>query len=285
MPETDAYQPVLATNMPPEMLAGDQLFWYRRGARGPHAHDDRYEIAYFPDGHESYQVDGQPRHLPPRSLVVSPPGCVHGEHDRSPASMWWLQLPRDLSQAVPAARVAYLRDRLAAAAANAPLRVGPTIGDTMQTLFRAARSDDPTAMLRVRSALLQLLADIAIAVTDGGAPGPPPEVRMLRPALRYMREHLTNLPAMSDLAAMCDMSERSFRDRFRQAFHVSPSDYILRLRIRRAMRLLEESDATMDQIAEACGFANGRYFSTTFRRLTHFNPSGWRITVDRLRHE
>ncbi len=48
------------------------------------------------------------------------------------------------------------------------------------------------------------------------------------------------------------------------------------MRITRAKRLLQESDVSIREVAEQCGFATGSQFILAFRRVEKMTPGDYR---------
>ena len=82
--------------------------------------------------------------------------------------------------------------------------------------------------------------------------------------------------SVPQLAEACGMSETYFRRLFHEMYGVSPKQYILEARFRRAKALLESSDATIAYIADASGFENIYHFSRAFRTHEGISPSEYR---------
>ena len=79
-----------------------------------------------------------------------------------------------------------------------------------------------------------------------------------------------------DLASMAGLSVPQFERRFRSAFGNSPHQYLIRVRIENASRLLAETDQTVTEIAHTCGFYDHAHFSRIFRQFMNVSPSGHR---------
>ena len=91
-------------------------------------------------------------------------------------------------------------------------------------------------------------------------------------------EPLTN----TQLAGIAHMAPTAFIRKFRQLFDVSPQAYYLQKRLEHACRLFEAGEATIDQIAEACGFSERNYFSNVFRFADSSHSRVSRNTISRL---
>ncbi|MGH2543707.1 MAG: helix-turn-helix domain-containing protein [Ardenticatenaceae bacterium] len=75
------------------------------------------------------------------------------------------------------------------------------------------------------------------------------------------------------------MSRNHFMRLYKQAFHTSPMDYVIRLRIQKACELLKEPSLTVSQVALEVGFSDSNYFSRQFKRVTGRNPTSFRKEV------
>jgi AraC-like DNA-binding protein len=80
--------------------------------------------------------------------------------------------------------------------------------------------------------------------------------------------------SLGEVARTSCLSPYHFHRAFRGAFGVSPHDYVTRLRIDRAARLLRESpDLSVTQVAGAVGFESPTSFASLFSRQTGVPPS------------
>ncbi len=120
--------------------------------------------------------------------------------------------------------------------------------------------------------LLALLGRICRAAS---AHAPEPDVRgreRLEPVLALLeREYRRELP-LAELAVAAHLSTRSLLRHFRLATGTTPHQYLLRIRLAQAGRMLRETRAPVVEVALACGFRDGNAFSTAFRRRTGAPP-------------
>lgn len=75
------------------------------------------------------------------------------------------------------------------------------------------------------------------------------------------------------LAELSGIGETYYRNIFLAVFNMPPAHYIQLYRVGKAKELLLNSDATMEEIAVAVGFANASYFCKVFKSLTNMTPS------------
>jgi transcriptional regulator GlxA family with amidase domain len=74
------------------------------------------------------------------------------------------------------------------------------------------------------------------------------------------------------LAALGGISRRQLERLFRSHLDDTPTGYYLKLRLRRARHLLEQTDMSVLQVAMACGFVSAPYFSRAYRGLFGRSP-------------
>lgn len=90
--------------------------------------------------------------------------------------------------------------------------------------------------------------------------------RMAR-AVAVMHDRYAHAVRIAELAAAARLSRSQFDRQFRKLFGTTPREYLQRVRISAACRLLEDTDQKTTQIALATGFYDHSHFSRTFRRI------------------
>ncbi|HEY4298883.1 MAG TPA: AraC family transcriptional regulator, partial [Paraburkholderia sp.] len=160
---------------------------------------------------------------------------------------------------------------------------GTSLGDTMQfhdplvaamlgALHRAA--GDPCDSRLYVDALLHALAAHLLRHYSRERPAPghlraPPErlvPRRIRRVTDYIRADLAADLTIDELAGQAGLSSFHFARVFRRETGETPHQFVTRLRLEEAARLLRATDQTVLQIALAVGFESASHFSVRFKR-------------------
>ena len=99
---------------------------------------------------------------------------------------------------------------------------------------------------------------------------------LMQLAAGYMHRHLFKDMSMKQIAEKLGIGQSQLTRRFCAAYGATPVEYVTRLRLEEAKRLLLETDETLDGIACRCGFENGSYLSRVFSAKTGMAPSLFR---------
>lgn len=105
-----------------------------------------------------------------------------------------------------------------------------------------------------------------------------PAVRLNR-VLDFMRQNYGQETRLWELANLAGMSPHYFCELFKKSTGISPYQYSLRCRMDRAKEFLRSPQFTVQQVAEATGFADQSHFSKVFRRLVGLTPVQFRAAA------
>ncbi len=108
------------------------------------------------------------------------------------------------------------------------------------------------------------------------------KVLRLADALSYLEKHFMEPLEVDELAKMANMSRRSFFRAFSEVTHQSPQAYMMRLRIMKAVKMLETSGENITEVAFECGFQDSNYFSRQFKNTMGMPPSEFQQKFNRL---
>jgi len=93
--------------------------------------------------------------------------------------------------------------------------------------------------------------------------------------------------SLDSLADKLNLSKYHLIRTFSSVVGITPNDYLNKIRVEQAMRLLRHSDLSIENIAEHVGYSSGSYFIKVFRKITGCTPGSFRsgqeqMTVNRL---
>lgn len=100
----------------------------------------------------------------------------------------------------------------------------------------------------------------------------------LAQVFHFLHAEYANPINTKQLAKMASLSISQFNRRFSHAFGTTPSQYLLRIRIEEACRLLVGTNHTVSAIAHGTGFHDHAHLSRSFYRLMNVSPSQYRKT-------
>jgi len=91
--------------------------------------------------------------------------------------------------------------------------------------------------------------------------------------IRYLNDYYQENITLSSLAEKMNYSMRHLSVSFKQQTGVSPIEYLIRIRISHACKLLVETDGSLREIAAQVGYPDVYYFSRIFKKQTGYSPA------------
>lgn len=153
-----------------------------------------------------------------------------------------------------------------------------TIRRTFDTLIdrgvRKSRLARPLCSLITRELLLMCRDDAA----DPGNTDSPAFATYTR-AREFIERHFLELPTLEAAAGACRIDAPYLCRLFARYHDESPYQFLTRLRMDHASRLLLESDASVKSVAAALGFKDAFHFSRVFKAVHHVPPSRFRQSM------
>jgi AraC family transcriptional regulator len=150
---------------------------------------------------------------------------------------------------------------------------------TLCAALAAMPWDGPDAQLRANEVTHETLSHLLLSQS---MPQHQQRVRGgLAPVVRrrladYIEAHLAQNISLGMLAQLACMSEYHLARMFRISFGMPPSAWIAARRVEHARVLLKTTDQPLQQIADACGYADLSHFSHRFRDSVGAPPSRYR---------
>ena len=95
-------------------------------------------------------------------------------------------------------------------------------------------------------------------------------------AMDYIKAHYQEDLTLPQLAAEVNMSQYHFSRVFKKECGYSPYKYIMLIRMNQAMYLLQSTDLSVKQVAQAVGYHSQATFSTAFSSRSGLSPTKFR---------
>lgn len=102
------------------------------------------------------------------------------------------------------------------------------------------------------------------------------ENELVTKALRYIHGHYTEELTLQKLADHVHISRNYFSVLFKRFSGQNFIDYVIELRVKKAMDLLEKTALKVYEVAEQSGFNDVKYFSKLFKKSTGYSPVDYR---------
>ena len=99
---------------------------------------------------------------------------------------------------------------------------------------------------------------------------------LIEQAIHFMEDHITENLTLDEIAAHISLSKYYFNRLFNKHIGMTPHRYFSNLRIQHAKRLLMTTSATVEEVAEMCGFDNASNFIRLFKQRTNMTPTAFR---------
>ena len=106
----------------------------------------------------------------------------------------------------------------------------------------------------------------------------PPANESLSETLEWIEAHANEQITMTRIAEIAHLSIRTLTRRFANEIGVSPGEYLSRVRVRKALALLETTSASVTSVAAASGFGNAANLRARLRDSLDTAPSRYRST-------
>ena len=236
-----------------------------------------FSISYVRKGSFGYRSRGRTFDLVAGSVLIGRPGdeyvCTH-EHLHGGDECLSFRMSPELVDAV--GPVELWRGVLP------PLPEIVTLGE----LAQAASSGRTSSEVAIDEVGMQLAARFVEAATGREDRPVTPAARDRRRAVeaaRWIDAHASRPIVLDDAAREVGLSRFHFLRLFSRVLGVTPHQYLVRSRIRRAAGLLAGGDLPITEVAFDCGFADLSNFVRTFHRAAGVAPRAFRRQARRAR--
>lgn len=102
------------------------------------------------------------------------------------------------------------------------------------------------------------------------------EDELVTRAAHWLQLRFAQKPQIADLSAAMAVHPRTLSRRFTASLGMTPVDYLQRLRVEAAKRMLARSARKVDRVGYLVGYSDPRFFKSLFRKHTGLTPGEYR---------
>jgi len=95
-------------------------------------------------------------------------------------------------------------------------------------------------------------------------------------AQHYIEQHFQEELTVERMAELLHVSPSNFNRVFKKEVGLTPTKYLIEVRIEKSKTLLRRKDIPITEVASMCGFGSSAHFASSFKRLTEVTPSEYR---------
>jgi AraC-like DNA-binding protein len=251
-----------------------------------HSHDF-YEFTTILGGSGIHRINGLTHHLLPGMTFVIKPGDTHGYGETKSLRlinviMYGQDMMNLLGDLKSMAGFQYLFVMEKGGDARKPVnyhQLSSTELAEAESLLGEMKEEYRNRAPGYQAKLKSILLDLIVRITrsyDGPDRLPDDSTARLGQALAYMEKDFYREITIPEIAEKANISLRQFQRIFSQLYGIPPIQYLLNLRIQAARTQLMNTDASIGEIADLCGFGDSNYFSRQFRKSTGLSPREFR---------
>lgn len=232
-----------------------------------------YILIWCTDGEGWYYLDGV-RHTVSKNhffMLPADRGHAYGSSEDKPWSIYWAHFTGEDAPS------AYERGRRGQGfPEESRISEISQLFDELLTLMEGHADEDVSAFIDL--SFTRLLA--AFLYPDiwqrNGASDGTANVSIVGKAAHFMEEHLSEKLSLAEICSYLGYSESYVTRIFSAEVGCGPMTYLQRLKVKRASRLLVNTDLKINQIAFMVGFDDPLYFSKFFAKAQGVSPKEYR---------
>lgn len=161
-----------------------------------------------------------------------------------------------------------------------PVVITPDDGSELERIFDRMVMSQESDILYCDHTCSGLIYDYLIEfhrhMDPGAGSARSRQMSMLLPVLRFMNENFRSDISMTELSGIMGVTPQHFCRVFKKAMAVRPNEFLTRVRLEEAKRLLTEKDMSVSDAAAGAGFRDAGYFSTVFGRYEGMSPGEYK---------
>ena len=231
----------------------------------------QHVLIYCVEGAGWYRLDGCEHQVAAHQYFILPPDKPHayGAAPQHPWTIYWIHFMGQHAAVY-------------SQGATVPHSITPAVNSRIHernTIFEEIFSTleqgyDPESLRYASSLLHYYLASLRYLRLY--RQGETAKMGIVDAVIHYLNENIEKRITLQELATYAGYSQSQLSLRFRQETGYSPLNYLNKLRVAHACRLLRETGLKVNQICHKVGVDDAYYFSRLFSKFTGLSPRKYR---------
>lgn len=250
-----------------------------------HRHDDFYELVFVRDGKGFHVLEGERYPIQAGNLFLIHPGERH-KYVKSNISIYNILFNHSFLNHFQQDMSGFPNYQLLfnaggnRSAMSRMLSVDPDyfprISDLLDDIVSEETKKERGSMTAILSDFLALFLLICRYARPEESAENPHYAYRLSSLMAQLEERCAEEWSLERMAAQSRMSVSNFRIRFKELTGSSPVEYLLKIRLNNASKLLRMNRKNISEIAHICGFPDSNYFSRQFKKAFGISPRFFR---------
>ena len=228
-----------------------------------------YQIVYITRGRGIFEMNGRAHVVGPGSIMTVFPGVRHfykPEYEVGWTEYW-------VGFKGPYADTLCRQGFLSPSKPLYEVGLQNSLLGIYSQIFELVRDQRPLYQVRASSLVLTLIAEVLAHERD--VVQHTHSEQLVEKARFLMEENVSGDVTLNAIAGTLGVSTSHLNDVFKSYTAMTPYQYFISIKIRRAKELLENGDLTIKEVAFRLGFDDPYYFSRLFRKKVGLPPSKW----------
>ncbi len=253
-----------------------------------HGHGSYTELAIITGGTALHHSPAGAAPISTGDVLSIPIGHAHGYSDCEQLSLInvmfdpeEMALPPQWQSQIPGYDSAFAFQAHSSAAAGFVSSFRLSEGALARAIELCSRIHDEIverrAGYRVAAKALFCMLMVELCRREGASESPVSDVMIrLSGLLAWLDRHYAERISTATMAERAHMSRSTLERSFRAAFSISPRDFLIAVRLRKAAGLLQHSDADIAEVAAKVGIEDPSYLARLFKKHRGLSPSSYR---------
>ena len=240
-----------------------------------------HELYYIAEGSCSVFIGQRTYRLESGQFALIPAGTLHKTDflSRGQNTKYVISFSRKIGQDIDAFLGEEItKGALRAGKIKAPVQRQEAVSLLLNRMLYEFESMPAHGRAMFLSCLAQLLISlIRYRTGEEDADGmEDPRLGRMHQVAAYLCEHMREPLTLEAVASHFALSPSHLSRSFRQATGFGFREYLIHYRIQRACDLLINTELSVTEIADRCGFSDSNYFGDAFRKATGLSPRAYR---------